>query len=43
MAVENTTWGEERIADELQLKLEIRVSPRTVEEVPARRRPSAYA
>ena len=32
MAVENTTWGEERIADELQLKLGIRVSPRTVEK-----------
>jgi len=30
MAVENATWGEERIADELQLKLGIRVSPRTV-------------
>ena len=32
MAAENTTWGEERIADELQLKLGIRVSPRTVEK-----------
>jgi len=30
MAAENTTWGQERIADELQLKLGIRVSPRTV-------------
>jgi putative transposase len=27
---ENPTWGEERIADELMLKLNIRVSPRTV-------------
>src|SRR5258706_8689986 len=27
---ENPTWGEERIADELMLKLHIRVSPRTV-------------
>jgi transposase InsO family protein len=27
---ENPTWGEERIADELLLKLGIRVSPRTV-------------
>jgi transposase InsO family protein len=27
---ENPTWGEERIADELSLKLSIRVSPRTV-------------
>jgi putative transposase len=30
MAVENPTWGEERIANELKLKLGIRVSPRTV-------------
>jgi hypothetical protein len=30
MAVENLTWGEERIADELWLKLQIRLSPRTV-------------
>jgi hypothetical protein len=30
MAAENPSWGEERIADELQLKLTIRVSPRTV-------------
>ena len=30
MAAENPTWGEERIADELKLKLSIRVSPRTV-------------
>ena len=30
MAAENPTWGEERIADELLLKLQIRVSPRTV-------------
>jgi transposase InsO family protein len=30
MAAENVTWGEERIADELRLKLGIRVSPRTV-------------
>ena len=29
MAAENLTWGEERIADELWLKLQIRVSPRT--------------
>src|SRR6187401_2172161 len=27
MAAENTTWGQERIANELQLKLGIRVSP----------------
>jgi transposase InsO family protein len=30
MAAGNTTWGEERIANELKLKLGIRVSPRTV-------------
>jgi hypothetical protein len=29
MAAENPIWGEARIADELQLKLGIRVSPRT--------------
>ena len=30
MAAENLTWGQERIANELKLKLAIRVSPRTV-------------
>ncbi|HEY1212692.1 MAG TPA: integrase core domain-containing protein [Bryobacteraceae bacterium] len=30
MAAENPTWGEERIAEELRLKLQIRLSPRTV-------------
>src|SRR6516164_4881037 len=30
MAAENPTWGEERIANELQLKLTVHVSPRTV-------------
>jgi putative transposase len=30
MALENPTWGQERIADELLLKLGLRVSPRTV-------------
>jgi hypothetical protein len=30
MATENPTWGEERIADELLLKLQIRLSARTV-------------
>jgi putative transposase len=30
MTAENPTWGEERIADELSLKLQIRLSPRTV-------------
>ena len=32
MAADNATWGEERIANELKLKLGIRVSPRTVEK-----------
>src|SRR5207245_140686 len=32
MAAGNPTWGEERIANELKLKLGIRVSPRTVEK-----------
>jgi len=37
MAVENVIWGEERIANELLLKLGIRVSPRTVRKyMPAR-------
>ena len=30
MAAENPSWGEERIANELKLKLGIRVSPRKV-------------
>ena len=30
MALDNPTWGEERIANELLLKLGLRVSPRTV-------------
>ncbi len=30
MALNNPTWGEERIADELLIKLGIRVSPRTI-------------
>ena len=32
MAAGDPTWGEERIANELKLKLGIRVSPRTVEK-----------
>jgi transposase InsO family protein len=32
MAAENPTWGEEHIANELKLKLGIRVSPRTVQK-----------
>ena len=33
MVRENVTWGEERIADELSLKLGIDVSPRTVRNI----------
>jgi len=42
MAAANRTWGEERIADELLLKLGIRVSPRTIRRyMPSRpRRPT---
>jgi hypothetical protein len=39
MAGENPTWGEERIANELQVKLGIRVSPRTIRKYLSRRRP----
>ena len=39
MAVENVSWGEERIADELWLKLGIRVSPRTVRKYMPKRTP----
>jgi hypothetical protein len=34
MAGENPTWGEEQIANELRLKLGIRVSLRTVRKYP---------
>jgi putative transposase len=37
MARENPLWGEERIANELVLKLGIRVSPRTVSKYLPRR------
>ncbi len=40
MANENPSWGEERIANELLLKLGIRVSPRTVRKYMPRRPPS---
>jgi putative transposase len=36
MAHENPSWGEERIANELLLKLGLRVSPRTIPEVSAK-------
>jgi putative transposase len=39
MAHDNPTWGEERIANELKLKLGICVSPRTVSKYLARKRP----
>jgi putative transposase len=40
MAADNPTWGEERIANELKLKLWIRVSPRTVHKCLTARGPS---
>ena len=43
MAAENVSWGEERIANELKLKLGIQVSPRTVGDVLAPRRAGADA
>jgi transposase InsO family protein len=39
MAAENPLWGEERIANELRLKLGIRVSPRTVGKYMPKRPP----
>jgi putative transposase len=39
MATENPLWGEERIANELRLKLGLRVSPRTVRKYMPRRPP----
>ena len=39
MATENVLWGEERIANELLLKLGIRVSPRTVRKYMPKRPP----
>jgi len=38
LAAENPTWGEKRIADELLLKLQIRLSPRTVAKYSKQRR-----
>jgi putative transposase len=38
MACENPTWGQERIANELLLKLGLRVSPRTVRKYMPKRR-----
>ena len=39
MATENRLWGEERIANELLLKLGVRVSPRTVRKYMPKRPP----
>jgi transposase InsO family protein len=39
MATENPLWGEERIANELPLKLGLRVSPRTVRKYMPKRPP----
>src|SRR5215468_2605376 len=39
MARENPTWGQERIANELRLKLGLRVSPRTVRTYMPKRQP----
>ena len=39
MATENPIWGEERIANELLLKLGLRVSPRTVRKYLPKRQP----
>src|ERR1043166_4680317 len=39
MARENPTWGQERIANELLLKLGLRVSPRTVRKYLPQRQP----
>jgi putative transposase len=41
MATENPLWGEERIANELRLKLGLRVSPRTVRKYMPRRPPGS--
>src|SRR6266850_4677962 len=43
MAAANRTWGEERIAAELRLKLGLTVSPRTVRRYMSRRDPSGLA
>lgn len=40
MGNENPTWGEDRSANELPLKLGLHLSPRTVRKYPPRRSPS---
>jgi putative transposase len=44
MALNNSTWGEERIANELLLKIGIQISPRTVRRyiTPAKRMTAAH-
>jgi putative transposase len=42
MANENPAWGEQRIANELLLKLGIQVSPRTVRKYPPRHPPGRH-
>src|ERR1700674_3349320 len=39
MAIENPLWGEERIVNELLLKLGLRISPRTVRKYMPKRPP----
>jgi putative transposase len=41
MAAENPLWGEERIANELLLKLKLKVSPRTVRKYMPKRPPGS--
>ena len=43
MAGENPLWGEERIANELLLKLGVRISPRTVSKYLPKRPPGGLA
>jgi putative transposase len=42
MAQDNLTWGEERIANELLLKLGLRVSPRTIRKYMPKRRDQGH-
>jgi putative transposase len=42
LAAENPTWGQKRIADELLLKLQIHLSPRTVANYIKQRLGPAY-
>src|SRR5262249_55448543 len=43
MATNNPTWGEERIADELLLKIGVQISPRTIRRyIPKPCRPQKF-